>query len=97
MLVVRGHGQGTRLSMCLLYAKFVVTFVACVNGYEFSVLHLILLHQLCMGMDDASALVRALCLSFVHPVSRVCSMCLYFNMLVAHGHGRGTRLGTCLV
>ena len=69
MLAVHGHGRGTRLGMCPVYAAFVVAFVAYVNGYEFSILYLILLHQLCMGMDDASALVCALCLSCVHPVS----------------------------
>ena len=61
--------RGMRLCTWLVYAAFVVAFVACVNGYEFSVLYLILLLQLCMGMDDASALVRALCLSRVRPVS----------------------------
>ena len=69
ILIVHGHGRGTHLGRCLVYAAFIVAFVACFNGYEFSVLYLILLHQLCMGMDDASALVRALCLSYVHPVS----------------------------
>ena len=68
MLVVHRHGQDMRLGTCLVYAAFVVAFVTCINGYEFSVLYLILLHQLCMGMDDASALVHALCLSCVHPV-----------------------------
>ena len=54
ILVVHGHGRGTCLSACLVYAMFVVAFVACLTGYGFSVLYLILLHQLCMGMDDAS-------------------------------------------
>ena len=63
MLAVHGHGQGTRLGMCLVYAAGVVAFVACVNADDFSVIYLILLHQLCMGMDEASALVRALCSS----------------------------------
>ena len=44
MLVVHGHGRGTRLGTCLVYATFVLVFVACFNGYEFSVLYLILLH-----------------------------------------------------
>ena len=68
MLVVHAHGRGTHLGTCLVYAAFVVAFVACFNGYEFSVLYLILLHQLCMGMNGASALVRAFCLSCVRPV-----------------------------
>ena len=67
--VVCGHGRGKRLGTCLVCATIVVAFVACVNGCEFFVLYLVLLHQLCMGMDDASALVRALCLSCVHPMS----------------------------
>ena len=35
MLVVHGHGRGTHLSTCLVYAAFVVAFAACVNGCEF--------------------------------------------------------------
>ena len=48
-------------------------------------------------MDEASALVRTLCFSRVRRVSWVCSMCQCFIMLVVHVHGRGMRLGTCLV
>ena len=69
MLVVHGHGRGMRLGTCLVSAAFVVAFVACINGYEFSVLYLILLHQLCMDMDEVHTLVRALCLSYVRPLS----------------------------
>ena len=69
IMVLHGHGRGTRLGTCLVYAAFVVAFVACFNGFEFSVLYFILLHQLCMAMDDASILVHALCLSCVHPMS----------------------------
>ena len=69
MAVVHGHRQGMCLSTCLVYVAVVVAFVACFNGHEFSILYLILLHQLCISMDDASALVRALCLRCVHPVS----------------------------
>ena len=68
MLIVHGHGRGTRLNMCLVYTTFVVAYVACMNCDEFSVMHLILLNQLCSGMDEASTLVRALCLSHVHRV-----------------------------
>ena len=69
MLAVHGHGRDTLLSTCLVYVACVVAFVACVNGDEFSVMYLILLHQLCIGMDEASALVCALCLSRVHHLS----------------------------
>ena len=69
MLVVHGHGRGMRLGTWLLYAAFVVAFVACVNAYEFFVLYLIVLHQLCMGMDDATPLIRSLCFSCVRPLS----------------------------
>ena len=44
-----------RLGVCLVYATFVVAFVACVDGYEFSILYLILFHQLSMGMDGMQA------------------------------------------
>ena len=63
MLAVHGHGRGTCLCTCLLYAACVVAFVACVNGDEFSFIYLILLHQFCMGIDEARALVPALCSS----------------------------------
>ena len=43
-LAMRRLGRGIRLGTCLVYATFVVVFVACVNGYEFSVFYLILLH-----------------------------------------------------
>ena len=69
MLVLHGHARGMRLGTCLVYVAFVMAFVACFNGYEFCILYLTLLHQLCIGMDDASALIRALCLSCAHTVS----------------------------
>ena len=50
-------------------------FVACANVSIF---------WLCMGMDEASALVHALCFSWVCRVSRVCSMCLCFILLVVN-------------
>ena len=50
-------------------------FVACVS---------VSLCWMCMGMDEASALVRALCFSRMHLVSRVCSMCLCFIMLIVN-------------
>ena len=66
-------------------------------------LFFISLHLLCTGMDEARALVRALCNS---SVSLVSSPLLHASMVknfldfithVVHGHGRGMRLGTCLV
>ena len=48
-------------------------------------------------MDEASALVRALCSSCTYCVSGACSICQCLNMLVVHGHGRGKRLGICFV
>ena len=50
-----------------------------------------------MSMDEANALVHALGSSRMHCVSQACSMCQCVNMMVVHGHGRGKRLGTCLV
>ena len=61
MLAMHGHGRGTCLCTCLVYAACVVAFVACVNGDEFSVMYLVLLHQFYMGMDEARALVHVLC------------------------------------
>ena len=53
MLAVHRHGRGTRLDTCPVYAACNVAFVACVNCDEISVMYLILLHQLCIGMDEA--------------------------------------------
>ena len=50
-----------------------------------------------MGMDEASALVRALCSSRVHRVSRACSVCQCLKMLAVSRHGRCKSLGTCFV
>ena len=47
-----------------------------------------------MGMDEARALVRALCNSSVSRVSLLCSMFQCFDFLVGRGHARGMRLGT---
>ena len=57
---VHRQGQGTRLGACLVNAVCVMAFVACVNADKFSVMYLIFKIRLCMGMDEASALVRAL-------------------------------------
>ena len=54
MLAVHSHGRGTCLCTCLVYAACVVAFVACVNGDEFSLMYLILLHQFCMGVAGVS-------------------------------------------
>ena len=53
--------------------------------------------RFCWGMDDASALVCASCLSRTCCVSLACSMCQCMNMLAVHWHGRGKHLGMCLV
>ena len=61
-LVVHGHGQGTRLGMCLVQQQCVfcaMAFATCVTANKCRVLFLISLHLLCMGMDEARALVRA--------------------------------------
>ena len=57
--VVHGHGRGTRLGTCLVYAECVMAFVACVNGDKSSVMYLVLLYQWCTSMDEACASVRA--------------------------------------
>ena len=88
--VVHGHGQGTCLSTYLVLEPCVVCreFAAAVN---------VSICQLCIGMEEASALVSALCSSCVRLVLWVCSMCQCLIMLVVHGNGRGMRLGTCLL
>ena len=43
MLAVHGHGRGTCLCTCLVYAACIVAFVACENADKFSVMYLILL------------------------------------------------------
>ena len=50
--------------------------------------------HLCMGMDEAHALVRALWNSSVSRVSILYSMFQCFHFLVGRGHARGMRLGT---
>ena len=48
-------------------------------------------------MDEARALVHALCSSNVCLVSLLCSMFEYFNVLVGCGHARGMQLSMRLV
>ena len=48
---------------------------------------------LCTGMDEAHALVRALCNSSVSRVSLLCNM-FSVHFLVGRGHARGIGLGT---
>ena len=48
-------------------------------------------------MDEAHALVRALCNSNVSRVSLLCSMFQCFDFLVGWGHARGMQLDTRLV
>ena len=45
-------------------------------------------------MDEARALVRALCNSSVSRVSLLCSMFQCFDFLVGRGHARGMQLCT---
>ena len=71
-LAVNGHGRGTRLGTCLVQQQCVscvVASIACMTAKKCSVLFLISLHLLCTGMDEARALVRALCSCSVSPVS----------------------------
>ena len=55
-----------------------VAFAACVNADKYSVMFLISLHWLCMGMDEARALVHTLC---SNSVSRVPWPLLHASML----------------
>ena len=48
-------------------------------------------------MDEARALVRALCNSNVSLMSLLCNMFQCFDFLVGRGHARGMWLGTWLV
>ena len=48
-------------------------------------------------MDDARALVHALCNSNVSRVSLLCSIFQCFDFLVGWGHARGMQFGTQLV
>ena len=62
--VVHGHGRGTLLGMCLVQMQcvsYVVASAGCVAPNKCCVFFLISLHLLCMGMDEARALVHALC------------------------------------
>ena len=47
-----------------------------------------------MGMDEARALVHALCNSSVSRVSLLCNMFQCFDFLVGRWHARGMWLGT---
>ena len=71
----------------------VVAFAACVTADKCSVL-MMTQHWLCTGMDEACALVLALCNSSVSCVSLLSSMFHCFHFLVGRGHARGMRLGT---
>ena len=69
--VVHGHGRDMGLGTCLVLLQCVscvIAFVACVTANKCCVLFLISLHLLCTGMDEAHALVRALCSCNVSPV-----------------------------
>ena len=69
--VVHGHGRGTLLGTCLVQLQCVscvVASAACVAPNKCCVFFLISSHLLCTGMDEARALVRALCNSSVSSV-----------------------------
>ena len=55
-------------------------------GPRHDILLLITGRQLCMGMDEGRALVRALCDSSVSHVSLLCRMFQCFDFLVRRGH-----------
>ena len=55
--------------LLLQCVSYVVASAACVTAKKCSVLFLISLHLLCIGMDEAHTLVRALCSCSVSPVS----------------------------
>ena len=96
-LVVSGHGRGTRLGTCLVHQQCVscvVAFASCVTADKCSVLLIMTQHWLCTGMDEACALVLALCNSSVSCVSLLSRMFHCFHFLVGRGHARGMRLGT---
>ena len=62
MPAMNGHGRGMRLGTCLVQQPCVfcaVASAACVTANKCCVFFLISLHLLCMGMDEACALVRA--------------------------------------
>ena len=70
--VVHWHGRGTRRGTCLVQLQCVscvTASVACVAPNKCCDLFLIALHLLCTCMDEACALVRALCNCNVSPVS----------------------------
>ena len=96
-LIVHGHERGMRLGTCLVQQQCVscaVAFATCINANKCFVIFLISLHWLCMSMDEAHALVQALCSSSVSRISLLCSMFECFNVLVGCGHARGMRLAT---
>ena len=88
-VAVHRHGRGTRLGTCLVQQLCVlcaVAFATCVNGDKRFVMFLISLHWLYTGMNEACALVHALCSSSVSHVSLLCSMFECFNVLVKYGY-----------
>ena len=100
ILVVHGHGRGALLGTCLVQHQcvlYTIAFAACVNAEKCSVMFLISLHLLCTGMDEARALVHALCSSSVSRISLLCSMFECFNVLVGCRHAQGMRLSMRLV
>ena len=81
---MHGHGRGTGLGTCLVYAPCVVAFVACENADKFSVMYLILLkspmHGYGRGTGLGTCLVYAPCvMAFV-----ACENADKFSVYVLH-------------
>ena len=97
MQAVHGHGRGTSIGTFLVQLQCVscvVASAACVPTDKCSVVLMMTQRWLCTGMDEARALVCALCNRSVSRVSLFCSMFQCFHFLVGRGHARGMRLGT---
>ena len=82
LAAVHGHGRGTRLGICLVQQQCfscVIASAACVNAHKCCVMFLVLSRRHCTGMDEARALVHALCSSCV---SCVVSPLLHASMMI---------------
>ena len=92
---MHGHGQGMRLGTCLVQRQcvsYVVASAACVTADKCSVLLMMTQCWLCTVMDEACALVLALCNSSVSRVSLLSSMFHCFHFLVGRGHAEACGL-----
>ena len=82
--VVHGNGRGTRLSTCLVYATYVVSFVACVNGDRFSVMYLILLQSVVHGHERGTRL--GTCLVYATCVADIVACMTVMNCVAQSRH-----------